>query len=140
MQCRLVLGLFLCMMSARSFAGDRVIVVADLLEAFPTASVTNCLSCELRAPGVAGGVKQDALFEHPAAPGTPARVEYRVALPGNEGNDQLVLGFEVALADGVKPASGEDGVTFKVAVNEREVFSVHTKQTRWEPQGVDLTS
>src|SRR6266496_6306271 len=56
----------------------------DLLDAFGSAQVTNASACELRRPAVAGGVKLDALFEHPAAAGQPARVSYSLNLPAVE--------------------------------------------------------
>src|SRR6185295_3990886 len=64
---------------------------ADLLDAFGSAQVTNASSCELRRPASAGGVKQDALFEHPAAVGRRARVSYALNLPAVEKGQVLLF-------------------------------------------------
>src|SRR5438876_9008968 len=75
---------------------------ADLLDAFGSAQVTNASSCELRRPASAGGVKQDALFEHPAAVGRPARVSYSLNLPAVEQGHLLPSAFHFAIPAGAR--------------------------------------
>jgi hypothetical protein len=114
-------------------------VVADLLEAFKADLARQALSCEIRRPASAGGVKEDALFEHPLAPGRAARVDYDLDLPHASATDPLLLAFDIALADGIKPGSGEDGVRFIVELDGRKIFSRDTLETRWQPHVIDLT-
>jgi hypothetical protein len=120
-------------------ADGRVEIVADLLEAFGAAQVTNCSSCEVRRPAQAGGVKQDGLFEHPLAPARPARVTFALHLPRLEAAEVLLLAFDVALADGVRLGRGEDGVRFGVEVDDMPVFARASHETRWESHAVDFT-
>jgi hypothetical protein len=120
-------------------AHPQVEVIADLLETFPAATVTHCLSCEVRRPASADGVKQPGLFAHPAAPDRAARVEYSLALPNSSKQEVLLLAFDTALADGVKLGSGEDGVRFQIELDGRRSFVTEVKQTRWEAHALDLT-
>ena len=75
---------------------------ADLLDAFGSAQVTHASTCELRRPASVGGVKQDALFEHPAAVGRPARVSYSLSLPAVEKGQLLLFAFDIGIADGAR--------------------------------------
>ena len=61
-------------------------VVADLLDLFKAELVRDALSCEVRRPASAGGIKQDALFEHPRTPTRPARVNFQLHLPARPEN------------------------------------------------------
>jgi hypothetical protein len=113
-------------------------VVADLLEAFSSAKVEDSPACEVSS-STAGGVKQDALFEHPLRPGRPARVTYALELP--PGEDQVLLfAFDTAIADGAKFEQGADGVLFTVEVNGQSLFSAARRESRWQSHAVDLTA
>ena len=79
---------------------------AYLLDAFGSAQVTNASACELRRPASAGGVKQDALFEHPAVVGRPARVSYSLNLPAVEKGQLLLFAFDIGIAIGRKSPCG----------------------------------
>src|SRR5690242_2444276 len=122
-------------------AADRPVVevAADLIELFKPDLVQDALSCEVRQPASAGGVKQDALFEHPLAVGRPARVNYELDLTRTPAQGPLLLAFEIALSDGIKPGAGADGVRFVIQINGRQLFSAETVETRWQPHVVDLT-
>ncbi|HXT41375.1 MAG TPA: hypothetical protein VN887_15300 [Candidatus Angelobacter sp.] len=121
-------------------AGRPVVeVAADLIELFKPGLVQDALSCEVRQPASAGGVKQDALFEHPLAVGRPARVNYELDLTRTTAQEPLLLAFEIALSDGIKSGAGADGVRFVVQINGRQMFSAETVETRWQPHVVDLT-
>lgn len=114
--------------------------VLDLLEAFGSAQVAHPKLTELRRPARAGGVAQDALFVHPAAPNKPGRVAYTVELPKLASDELLLLVFQIALADGVQLRAQEDGVRFGVELEGQRVFARRCRQTRWEPHGVDLSA
>lgn len=126
-----------CLLPGFLHGAPKAEIVADLLELFPQATVTNSSSCELRRPASADGVKQDALFEHPSR-GKPARVEYQVALPPITTNELLLFSFETALADGITLSAGVDGVRFSVELDGAVVFSEACRETRWTPQTIDL--
>src|SRR5437870_11841869 len=117
----------------------RVELAADLLALFEPDRAHETLSCEVRRPASASGVSQPALFEHPLAVGRPARVDYDLTLPPASAAEPLLLAFDIALSDGIKPGKTEDGVRFIVTADGREVFARETIETRWQPQGVDLT-
>src|SRR3989442_1684908 len=112
---------------------------ADLLDAFGSAQVSNASSCELRRPASAGGVKQDALFEHPAAPGRPARVSYSLNLPAVEKGQLLFLAFDIGIADGARLGEPADGVRFEVELDGQKVFAKDWRKCRWQAQAVDLS-
>ncbi len=114
-------------------------VVADLLELFPSAQITNCSSWEVRRPSVAGGVKQNAIFEHPVTPERPARAEFQLHLPDASPGDLLLFAFDIAIADGVKLTPRDDGVRFTVEVDGKKVFTRETRETRWQSHALDLT-
>ena len=120
-------------------AAQKAEVVADLLELFPKATVTNSSSTELRRPASAGGVKQDALFEHPS-PRKPARVEFQIDLPKISSRDLLLFSVETAIADGVDLTKGADGVRFIVEVNGKQIFEQACRETRWTPHMIELTT
>src|SRR5688572_12548984 len=109
-------------------AAPKAEIVADLLELFPEATVSNCSSCELRRPAAVGGVKQDALFEHPS-PAKPARVEFQISLPPITAGELLLFSFETALADGIT-LSAADGVRFSVEVNGAQQFVEECREIR----------
>jgi hypothetical protein len=114
-------------------------VTADLLDAFPSARVSNPKDTHVRRPATAGGVREDGLFAHPVGPKAPARVAYAIDLPRVGASDMLLFAFDVALSDGVKLTERDDGVRFLVEVNGAPVFSEATRETRWQPRAVDLT-
>ncbi|MEO8425506.1 MAG: CARDB domain-containing protein [Verrucomicrobiota bacterium] len=116
-------------------------VVADLLETFDPTLAREVLSCEIRRPATASGVKKSALFEHPLAVDKEARVEYKLTLPANESGDRLLLAFELALSDGIdfnKPGIVVDGVRFAVEVDGERLFEQEWKEIRWQAFAIDL--
>ncbi len=119
-------------------AASNADVVADLLELLPGATVTNASSVEVRRPATSGGVKQNALFEHPS-PRKAARIEYNLDLPKINSGEMLLFSFETALADGVDLTKGADGVRFTVEVDGEQIFERACRETRWSPHMVDLT-
>ncbi len=125
---------------ARLEAGSKanVDLNADLLAAFDSAQVTHASSCELRRPASAGGVKQDALFEHPASVDRPARVSYALSLPAITEGDLLFFAFDIGLADGAQLNGPADGVRFEVELDGRKVFAKDWRECRWQAQVVDL--
>jgi hypothetical protein len=134
------LALGFCALARIEGEGESVVELsADLLEVFGSAHVTNSSSCELRRPASAGGVKQDALFEHPAAPGRPARVAYLLNLPVIEPGQLLLLAFDIGIADGAGQGAPADGVRFEVELDGQTVFEKDCHECRWQPQGVDLS-
>ncbi len=118
----------------------QVEVIADLLEQFDPARALETSSTAIRRPAIAGGVKQNGLFQHPRSVERPARVTYPIALPPLEPNDLLLLAFDLALADGIQFGKGEDGVRFAVEIGGQRVFAQDWRECRWESCGVDLTS
>jgi hypothetical protein len=123
-------------------AGSKAVVElsVDLLDVFGSAQVTNASSCELRRPASAGGVKQDALFEHPAATGRPARVSYSLHLPAVEKGQLLLFAFDIGIADGAQLGEPADGVRFEVELEGQKVFAQDCHEGRWQSQAVDLSS
>jgi len=115
-------------------------VVADLLQSFKAELARDALSCEVRRPASAGGIKQDALFEHPQTAARPARVDYRLNLPSLSRSQLLLLAVDIALSDGIKPGADKDGVRFVVQIDGRTVFSHEVNDARWQSHAVDLTS
>ena len=153
---RVILFSFLLLLPVVARAAAAADVVADLIEIFPNAKVTNSSSTELRRPASAGGVKQDAVFEHPS-PGKPARVEFTIQLPsfapadrgaskpvgpvpspGASTPEWLLFSFETALADGITLSPGVDGVRFSVEVDGQTVFEESRRETQWKPHMLDL--
>jgi len=130
-----VLLLTICFAQAQG----TVDVVADLLNDFASARVRDTLSTEVRRPSSASGVKQDALFEHPLDGSKPARVEYDLSLPEVRDGNALVFAFDIAIADGIKQGTGEDGVRFRVEVDGRVLFDQSTVELRWQSFALDLT-
>lgn len=127
---------------AQQRPGATLEIVADLLEAFEGAQVRDSSSCVVRRPAVAGGVRRDGLFEHPATPERPARVEYAIELPLTGAEERLLLAFDIALADGVdfqRPGIVVDGVRFAVEVEGQRLFEQDWKECRWQSYAVDLT-
>jgi len=112
---------------------------ADLLDAFGSAQVTNASSCELRRPASAGGVKQDALFEHPAAVGRRARVSYSLNLPAVEKGQLLLFAFDIGIADGARLDEPADGVRFEVELEGQKVFANDCHECRWQAHAVDVS-
>ena len=112
---------------------------ADLLDAFGSAQVTNASSCELRRPASAGGVKQDALFEHPAAVGRPARVSYSLNLPAVERGQLLLFVFDIGIADGARLGEPADGVRFEVELEGEQVFANDCHECRWQAHAVEVS-
>jgi len=130
-------------MMAQAQAPPRVEVALDLLEAFSSAQVRDSSSCEVRRPGVAGGVRENGLFEHPLAPDRPAQAEYQADLPQVKPGERLLLAFDIAIADGVPFGQAgvvADGVGFIVAVEGKKLFQQDWRECRWQPFAVDLTS
>ena len=113
---------------------------ADLLDAFSSAQVTNSSSCELRRPASVGGVKQDALFEHPAGAGRPARVSYSLNLPAVEQGQLLFFAFDIGIADGARLGEPADGVRFEVELEGQQVFAKACHDGRWQAQAVDISA
>ncbi|HZO84416.1 MAG TPA: hypothetical protein VFC26_04340, partial [Verrucomicrobiae bacterium] len=134
---RITLPALILLLPAIVRAAPNAEVLSDLLELFPKATVTNSSSTELRRPASAGGMKQDALFEHPAH-GKPARVEFKVALPRPGSGELLLLSFETALADGITLSPGVDGVRFAVEIDGKRIFEHSCRETRWTPHMIDL--
>ncbi|MHB8520660.1 MAG: hypothetical protein ACYDH9_07865 [Limisphaerales bacterium] len=126
-----------CLLSAQ--IPPRVEVVADLLETFNPASVHDSLECAVRRPAIAGGVKENGLFEHPLNTAGPARVDYDIELPSALPGERLLLAFEIALSDGVKLGTGEDGVRFVVELDGHQLFAQVAHECRWSSHAVDLT-
>src|SRR5207249_3627596 len=118
---------------ARARAQGRAEVLLDLLDAFRPDAVRDALSCEVRRPASAAGVKEDALFEHPKEITRPARVDYRVTLPAITSDDLLLLVFDIALSDGIKPGTGEDGVRFSIEIDGKQYFAREITERRWQP-------
>lgn len=118
----------------------RVEVVANLLETFNKASVRDSLECAVRRPATAGGVQENGLFEHPLNTARPARVDYDIALPSARPGERLLLAFEIALSDGVKLGTGEDGVRFVVELDGQQLFAQVSHECRWSSHAVDLTA
>jgi hypothetical protein len=111
-----------------------------LLETFEPTQAHDVLSCEIRRPATAGGVKKNGLFEHPLAVDKPARVEYNLTLPANESSDRLLLAFELALSDGIdfnKPGIVVDGVRFAVEVDGKRLFEQEWKEILWQAFAID---
>lgn len=124
-------------------APGRVTVVQDLLPLVARAAVQNASTVEVKNATPAGGVLQNALFEHPKAVGASARVTFPLRLPALAPGERLLFAFEVALSDGVpwKTASpAPDGAGFAVEVNGKPAYSQVWKQSRWYPGAVDLTA
>ena len=134
---RVILSCLLLVLPAAAKAAATADVAADLLDAFPGARITNSSSTELRRPASAGGVKQDALFEHPS-PGKPARVEYRIQMPELNSAEFLLFSFETAIADGVTLGPAVDGVQFSVEVDGETVFEEVRRETAWKAHMIDL--
>lgn len=132
----LLLGL--AALQAHAQLRPRVDAAVDLLEAFSSARVTDSAGCDVRRPGAAGGVKQDALFQHPHGPGRPARVRYELDLPAIGAGELLLLAFDIAISDGVKLGPQEDGVRFVVEVDGQRLFTGDARETRWQPGAADL--
>lgn len=128
-----------CAMTSGS-AQPFVEVVGDLIESFPSAQTNGCLECGPRPFASADGVRLPGLFEHPASPGRPARIDYEFALPALARGERLLFAFELALSDGVKADPPRDGVRFVVEADGRRLFSREVEQTRWEPHVIDLTA
>src|ERR1041385_2972869 len=103
--------------------GPEVELSPALLKLFNPDRVHDALSCEVRRPASADGVKEDALFEHPMAPGHPARVDYDLDLPPASEATPLLLAFDIALSDGVNPGKGKDGGRFRVEADGQELFA-----------------
>jgi hypothetical protein len=108
----------------------QVEVIADLLELFDPARVMNSSSSEIRRPATAGGVKEDALFEHPAGVDRPAQIQYQIDLPAVKRGDLLLLAFDIGLADGIKLGGQEDGVRFAVELEGERIFVRPARQCR----------
>ena len=122
---------------ARAQGASGVVMVADLLGEFAPNQVRDSLATEVRRPGSAGGVKVDALFEHPLEPGREAAVDYELTLPALGNGASLVFAFDLALADGIKLAEG-DGVRFRVAVGDEIAFTQDCHECVWRSYAVDL--
>ncbi len=135
----LVSGVLLGSISTVAQTKPTVEVVADLLERFNPAQVRDSSSCAVRRPAVAGGVKQNGLFEHPQTTGTPARVLYDINLPKVESGELLLFAFSVGIADGAKLDGVADGVRFAIDVDGARVFSEDWKENRWRDAAIDLT-
>ncbi|MBU6400158.1 MAG: hypothetical protein KGS61_07550 [Verrucomicrobia bacterium] len=118
----------------------RVEVMADMLEAFAPGHAHDTLECAVRRPATAGGIQEDGLFEHPLNTRTPARVDYDLRLPACATNARLLLAFDLALSDGVKLGTGEDGVRFRVEIEGQTVFGQAVHECRWSAHAVDLTA
>ena len=125
---------------AQAEPAPAVNLVADLLEAFDPGQVRDSASCEIRRPSSAGGVKQNALFEHPQTPAKPARVSYALQLPPVQPGEVLLLAFDIALADGTKLTPVDDGVQFGVEVEGERVFSGKSRENVWRSHALDLTA
>jgi hypothetical protein len=63
-------------------------------------------------------------------------VEYRIALPAVK---PVMLSFYSAVRDVTPPESPSDGVTFRVLVNNKNVYEKHNAATDWVENEVDLT-
>src|SRR2546421_10264461 len=135
-----VLFVFAVAAAAHAQNQPRVDVVADLLNTFQPGNARDALSCEVRRPASAGGVKQDALFEHPRTAARPARVSYEIHLPSVSENQLLLLVFDLALADGIKPGTGEDGVRFIVQIDGQQSFAREVIEARWQTHAVNLAA
>ncbi len=83
------------------------------------------------------GSTKDAITMHPPwkPGGGTIFVEYRLALPDTQ---PVTLNFANAIRDHSESEPPSDGVTFRVWVNERTVFSHHTDSKRWVDGEVDL--
>jgi hypothetical protein len=132
--------LFAATISVLAQSPPRVNVVADLLEAFDPNQAHDTLECAVRRPASAGGVKENGLFEHPLNTEKPARVNYRIDLPATKNGELLLLAFEIALSDGIKLGSGEDGVRFAIEVSGRTAFEQVVHEARWSSHAIDLTA
>ncbi|MGV3772640.1 MAG: hypothetical protein ACO1QB_07045, partial [Verrucomicrobiales bacterium] len=119
--------------------GQTVRLVADLLELYQPGFATNALSVEVRKPGVAGEVKMPALFQHPRHPGLTAKVTFRQSLPSVSPGEKIILSSSIAISDGVKLGTLEDGVGFSIQIDGKSIFQAKTRETRWHPFAVDLT-
>ena len=89
----------------------------------------------------AGGVKKAALFEHPPVEGY-ARVQYEVALPQMQSNENLILHFSIGLRDGVDfelPHTKPDGVQFAVEISDERRFEGVSEACRWAGHLIDLS-
>ena len=117
--------------------GGRVKIVADLVTLFAPGRAHDSLSSEVRRPAVAGGVKEDAIFEHPLNPGLEASIDYELVLPPVQTNETLTFAFDVALSDGIDLKQG-DGVRFSVRVDGEAVFARDWQQCAWQSFAVDL--
>ena len=89
----------------------------------------------------AGGVKKAALFEHPPAEGY-ARIQYEVALPQVESNENLILHFSIGLRDGADvelPHTRSDGVQFAIEILDERRFEGVSEACRWDEHLIDLS-
>lgn len=118
----------------------RVEIVHDLLVAFDASQVRDALKCEVQRPATAGGIRQNALYQHPKFVERPAQVGFDLDLPNVRADELLVLAFDMGLTDGIVFGAAEDGVRFGVEVNGQKVFSRDSRESRWQSQAVDLTS
>jgi hypothetical protein len=137
-----VLAALTCL-SPRAQAQGSVSVEADLLKRAAAASVQNASIIEVKGATPAGGVLQQALFEHPKGVGKPARVSFALRLPVLARGERLLFAFDVALSDGVPWAAADpkpDGVGFSVQVNGKTAYSQTWRQSAWHPGAVDLTA
>ena len=118
-------------------SGPGVKIVADLVALYAPGRVHDSLSSEVRRPAVAGGVKEDAIFEHPLNPGVEASIDYELVLPPVHTNETLTFAFDLALSDGIDLKQC-DGVRFLVCVNGDAVFAQDSQQCAWQSFAVDL--
>lgn len=89
----------------------------------------------------AGGIKKAVLFEHPPAEGY-ARLQYEVALPQVESNENLILHFSIGLRDGVDfelPHTKPDGVRFAIEISAERRFEGVSEACQWDEDLIDLS-
>jgi uncharacterized protein (TIGR03437 family) len=80
----------------------------------------------------AGGDLRQCIFEHPPGPGSESFIDFAIALPAG----QIGLQFAAGIND---PSPRTDPVTFRIAVNEAEVWRQDVVRGSWFPGIVDLT-